>query len=80
MNRLQLKNPNHHPNVPHKVEEVYEAAQFVLQGYTSFTQNLIASNSSQQLQQPPIVQLIPLTHQLKQKTSVPYLLGLQNQS
>ena len=39
-------------NVPHKVEEVYEAAQFVLQGYTSFTQNIIASNSSQQLQQP----------------------------
>ena len=52
MNQLQLKNPDHHPNVPHKVEEVYEAAQFVLQGYTSFTQNLIASNSSQQLQQP----------------------------
>ena len=46
------KNPNHHFNVPHKVEEVYEAAWFVLQGYTSFTQNLIASNSSQQLQQP----------------------------
>ena len=52
MNRLQLKNSNCHPNIPHKVKEVHEAAQFVLQGYTSFTQNLIASNSSHQLQQP----------------------------
>ena len=34
MNRLQLKNPDYHPNVPHKVKEVYEAAQFILQGYT----------------------------------------------
>ena len=50
MNRLQLKNPDHHPNVPHKVEEVYEAAQFVLQGYTSFTQNLITLTSPQKLQ------------------------------
>ena len=47
MNQLQLKNPDHHPNVPHKVEEVYEAAQFILQGYTLFTQNLIASDSPQ---------------------------------
>ena len=43
MNHLQLKYPNHHPNVPHKVEEVYNAAQFLLQGYSSFTQNLIAA-------------------------------------
>ena len=26
MNCLQLKYPNHHPNVPHKVEEVYDTA------------------------------------------------------
>jgi hypothetical protein len=32
MNCLQLKITNHHPNVPHKVEAVYEAAWFVLQG------------------------------------------------
>ena len=51
MSRLQLKNPDYHPNIPHKVEEVYEAARFVLQGYSSFTQNLIASNSPQQSQQ-----------------------------
>ena len=52
MNRLQLKNPNQHPNIPHKGEEVYKAAQFVLQDYTSFTQNLIALTSPQQLWQP----------------------------
>ena len=47
MNCLQLKKPDHHPNVPHKVEEVYDAAHFVLQGYSSFMQNLIAASSSQ---------------------------------
>jgi len=32
MNRLQLKNPDHHPNIPHNVKDVYEAARFILQG------------------------------------------------
>ena len=31
-NCLQLKNPNHHPSIPHTVEKVYEVARFVLQG------------------------------------------------
>jgi hypothetical protein len=47
MNCLQLKNADHHPNVPHKVKAVYEAAHFVLQGYSSFAQNLIAANNPQ---------------------------------
>ena len=47
MNCHQLKKPNHHPNVPHKVEEVYKAICFVLQGYSWFMQNLIAASSSQ---------------------------------
>jgi len=42
-NRLQLKNPDHHPNLPYKVSEVYDAARFILQGalptsYTTSTQ------------------------------------------
>ena len=65
MNQLQLKNPNHHPNVPHKVEEVYEAAQFVLQGYTSFTQNQIASTSLSNYNSP-----IPF-HLLANSTDTP---------
>ena len=32
MQWLQLKNPNHHPNVPYNIQEVYKAAQFILQG------------------------------------------------
>ena len=32
MTRLQLKHPDHYPNVPHTIETVYEAARFVLQG------------------------------------------------
>ena len=51
MNCLELKKPDHHPNVPHKVEEVYEAAHFVLQGYSSFTQNLIAAATTQPTEQ-----------------------------
>ena len=29
--RLQLKFPDHHPSIPHKIADVYEAARFVLQ-------------------------------------------------
>ena len=29
--RLQIKYPDQHPNIPHKIDEVYEAAQYVLQ-------------------------------------------------
>jgi hypothetical protein len=64
MNHLQLKNTDHHPNVPHKVEAVYEAAHFVLQGYSSFTQNLIATNNPQSTplsQQSPTTGLLPMT-------------------
>ena len=80
MNWLQLKKPNHHPNVPHKVEKVYKAARFVLQGYTSFTQNLIASTSPQQLHLLLPAQLIPQTLQLKQRTLALCLPGSQSQS
>jgi hypothetical protein len=62
MNHLQLKNANHHPNVPHKVEAVYEAAHLVLQGYSSFTQNLIAAANPQSTtlsQQSPTTGLSP---------------------
>ena len=34
-NRLQLKKPDHHPNIPYKVSEVYDAARFILQGAPS---------------------------------------------
>jgi hypothetical protein len=64
MNRLQLKNTDHHPNVPHKVEAVYEAACFVLQGYSSFNQNLIAASNPQSTplsQQSPTTELTPMT-------------------
>jgi hypothetical protein len=62
MNCLQLKNANHHLNVPHKVKAVYEAARFVSQGYSSFTQNLIASANPQSTplpQQSPTTGLSP---------------------
>jgi Aspartyl protease len=32
MNRLTIKKPDHHPDIPYKIEDVYEAARFVLQG------------------------------------------------
>src|SRR5271163_3062276 len=30
--RLQIKNPDHHPSVPYQVTEVYEAALYILRG------------------------------------------------
>ena len=38
INRLQMKFPDHHPNIPHQIHVVYEAAQFVLQGSAIPTQ------------------------------------------
>ena len=31
MNRLQVKFPDHHPSIPYKVKDVYDAVQFILQ-------------------------------------------------
>ena len=41
-NRLQMKNPDHHPNIPHTIQEVYEAARFILQGAATAPQNYFA--------------------------------------
>jgi hypothetical protein len=41
-NRLQMKFPDHHPNKPHTVKEVYEAARFLLQSATTAPQNYFA--------------------------------------
>ena len=38
-NRLQMKNPDHHPNKPHTVKDVYDAARFILQSSTTAPQN-----------------------------------------
>ena len=39
INRLQTKDPDHHPNIPHTVQDVYEAARFILQSATTAPQN-----------------------------------------
>ena len=41
-NRLQMKFPDHHPNIPHTVKDVYEAARFILQGAATAPQNYFA--------------------------------------
>ena len=45
-NRLQMKNPDHHPNVPHTVQDVYEAARFILQSATTAPQNYFSPTPS----------------------------------
>jgi len=45
-NRLQMKHPDHHPNIPHKIEDVYEAARFILQSATTAPQNYFAPSPS----------------------------------
>ena len=42
MNRLQMKFPDRHPNIPHTVKDVYEAARFILQSATTAPQNYFA--------------------------------------
>ena len=52
-NRLQLKNPDHHPSIPHMVEKVYEVAQFVLQGTNqSYLPTMV--QMATQLTNPPV--------------------------
>ena len=41
-NRLQMKFPDNHPNIPHTVKEVYEAARFILQSAATAPQNYFA--------------------------------------
>ena len=41
-NRLQMKNPDHHPNKPHTVKDVYDAARFILQSATTAPQNFFS--------------------------------------
>ena len=41
-NRLQMKKPDHHPNIPHPIKDVYEAARFILQGANTAPQNYFA--------------------------------------
>jgi len=63
-NRLQLKNPDHHPSIPYKVEEVYEAARFILQGAPS----LGLSNSTS-----PKAQVSEPSDSIKAESIVPVL-------
>jgi len=41
-NRLQMKHPDRHPNIPHTIKDVYEAARFILQSATTAPQNYFA--------------------------------------
>ena len=50
-NRLQLKNPDHHPNVPYEVQDVYDAARFILQGSSVTSQSYQSSPASTQFGQ-----------------------------
>jgi hypothetical protein len=45
-NRLQMKYPDHHPNIPHTIKNVYEAARFILQSATTAPQNYFAPTPS----------------------------------
>lgn len=57
-NRLQLKNPDHHPSVPYNVKDVYDAARFILQGVTTTSSTFYSppTISTAQTSQPPIAE------------------------
>jgi len=64
-NRLQLKDPDHHPNVPYKVQSVYDAARFILQGATP-----ISYTTSQQ---PTPSTTIPSDNGFKIESLAPFM-------
>ena len=45
-NRLQMKHPDHHPNIPHSIKDVYEAARFILQSAATAPQNYFSPTPS----------------------------------
>ena len=54
-NRLQLKKPDHHPSIPYEVQDVYDAARFILQGATTSAQTFYTPHAApiiQSVQQP----------------------------
>src|SRR5277367_842643 len=68
-NRLQLKFPDHHSSIPYRVCDVYEAAQFILQGTWSFQlfQPISPSTTDNVLKIANIAPIIPeLTNSIVQ--------------
>src|SRR5208282_2084121 len=61
MNRLTLKKPDHYHNIPYPIEDVYEAARFLLQG-SSGTASMPAISS------PPPVTSQPNSEYIKTET------------
>jgi hypothetical protein len=57
--RLQIKLPQHHPSLPYDIDEVYDAAKWVLQGVPT-TLGMSSSSSSTAAVQVPIAS--PLNH------------------
>ena len=53
LNRLQMKFQDHHPNVPYKITDVYEAARFILQSSNLPSQNYSAPVVSPQPTRAP---------------------------
>src|SRR5271156_6355514 len=73
-NRLQLKFPDHHPSIPYRVCDVYEAAQFILQGTLSFQlfQPISPSTTDNVLKIANIAPIIPeLTKSIVQALKAP---------
>src|SRR5277367_5364935 len=73
-NGLQLKFPEHHPDVPYRITEVYEAAQFILQGTSSFQlfQPISPSTTDNVLKIANIAPIIPeLTKSIVQALKAP---------
>lgn len=57
--RLQLKFPDHHPTIPHKISDVYDAARFVLQCAPTPSQSYYAPMTTTAQASPQISPLAP---------------------
>ena len=57
-NCLQMKFPDHHPNIPHKIEDVYEAARFIVQSASNPTPSFLTPSKPPPFTPPGLVTIL----------------------
>ncbi|KAF8801225.1 hypothetical protein BYT27DRAFT_7072500, partial [Phlegmacium glaucopus] len=68
-NRLQMKFPDQHPNIPHKIQHVYESARYILQSSNTEAQGYYAPLPSAPTPVlPPTISLSPAEPAIKTET------------
>jgi hypothetical protein len=73
--RLQLKFQDHHPNVPHEIQDVYDAAQFILQFSTTATQEYSPPLPTSIFRSPEPAPITPATSTMTEAKTITTILS-----